>query len=135
MWISQVINNFTVSQDRAALNVPGFDSILQLEVPWIDDMSLPGLPTLSKAAWPYPRVHSSVSAPINHFQTTIFELRPLLFVLRLAATSFSSQLFVSFPWLMLSDLSPREGKHVFLPIPVQFLEQRPELLLIPWQPA
>jgi len=45
-----VINNFTVSQDRAALNVPGFDSILQLEVPWIGDMSLPGLPTLSKAA-------------------------------------------------------------------------------------
>lgn len=38
MWISQVINNFTVLQDQAALNVLGFDSILQLELPQVDDM-------------------------------------------------------------------------------------------------
>lgn len=50
MWISQVINNFTVLQDQAALNVLGFQSILQLELPWRDDMELPGFPMHSKVA-------------------------------------------------------------------------------------
>lgn len=90
MWISQVINNFTVLQDQAALNVLGFQSILQLELPWRDDMELPGFPMLSKVAWPYPWLRSSGLVPINHFQMTIFELRPLLFVQHLAPTSSSS---------------------------------------------
>lgn len=38
MWISRVINNFIVLQDQAALNVLGFDNILQLELPQMDDM-------------------------------------------------------------------------------------------------
>lgn len=74
----------------------------------------------------------SALVPINHFLMTIFELSPLLLAPRFAAASSSSYLFVPFPWSTLSDLSQREVKHVFLLIPRQFLEQRPELLLIPW---
>lgn len=38
MWVSRVINNFIVLQNQAALNVLGFDSILQVELTWMDDM-------------------------------------------------------------------------------------------------